>query len=190
VQAGELTLTGAMTVAFEEQDQLAAIVHEHSRLVYRVCYSVLRNHHDAEDAAQEAFLRLLRYRSRLPGVRDLKTYLASIAWRVAAERRRKAGEAVMDDVNALAAELPSLGARADQELIGAELGEIVGRLMSALPENLRDPLALSTLEEMSPSEVAAVLGINEAAVRSRVFRARQILKEKLMALMGGAYASG
>jgi RNA polymerase sigma-70 factor (ECF subfamily) len=53
------------------------------------------------------------------------------------------------------------------------------RLMAALPKKLREPLILSAVEEMSPREVAATLGINEAAVRSRVFRARKILKEKL-----------
>jgi len=52
-------------------------------------------------------------------------------------------------------------------------------LIAALPAKLRDPLVLSALEEMSPREVAETLGINEAAVRSRVFRARQMLKEKL-----------
>jgi RNA polymerase sigma-70 factor (ECF subfamily) len=52
-------------------------------------------------------------------------------------------------------------------------------MIAALPEKLRQPLILSTIEEMSPREVAATLGINEAAVRSRVFRARQILREKL-----------
>jgi RNA polymerase sigma-70 factor (ECF subfamily) len=53
------------------------------------------------------------------------------------------------------------------------------KLIAALPVKLREPLILSTIEEMSPREVAGTLGINEAAVRSRVFRARQILKEKL-----------
>ena len=53
------------------------------------------------------------------------------------------------------------------------------KLIAALPEKLREPLILSAIEEMSPREIAATLNINEAAVRSRVFRARQILKEKL-----------
>jgi len=62
---------------------------------------------------------------------------------------------------------------------GSQFSAILQKLITALPEKLREPLILSTIEEMSPREVAATLGINEAAVRSRVFRARQILKEKL-----------
>ena len=62
---------------------------------------------------------------------------------------------------------------------GTQIGAVLERLIAALPEKLREPLILSTIEEMSPREVAATLGTNEAAVRSRVFRARQILQEKL-----------
>jgi RNA polymerase sigma-70 factor (ECF subfamily) len=58
-------------------------------------------------------------------------------------------------------------------------------MIAALPENLREPLILSTIEEMSPKQVAATLGINEAAVRSRVFRARQILRDKLAGRIAG-----
>ncbi len=63
-------------------------------------------------------------------------------------------------------------------LQGAQIGAALERLIAALPEKLRQPLILSTIEELSPRDVAATLGVNESAVRSRVFRARQILKEK------------
>jgi len=59
------------------------------------------------------------------------------------------------------------------------VGARLEKLVAALPEKLRAPLILSAIDEMSPREVAVALGINEAAVRSRVFRARQILREKL-----------
>lgn len=73
------------------ESMLEALVREHSRLVYRIAYSVLRRHHDAEDAAQETFMRVLRYRSKLADVRDAKTWLARIAWRVAVDRSRQRG---------------------------------------------------------------------------------------------------
>jgi RNA polymerase sigma-70 factor (ECF subfamily) len=63
----------------------------------------------------------------------------------------------------------------------------VEKLIAALPAKLRDPLTLSVLEEMSPGEVAEVLGINEAAARSRLFRARQILRERLAKVLEGRY---
>jgi RNA polymerase sigma-70 factor (ECF subfamily) len=81
-------------------------------------------------------------------------------------------------------ELPSTGAEVERVLLEQERSALLDRLIAALPEQLRDPLVLSTLEEISPREVAAVLGISEAAVRSRAYRARQILKDKLMEKIG------
>jgi len=66
---------------------------------------------------------------------------------------------------------------------------VLDSLIAALPSKLRDPLTLSTLEEMSPAQIAEVLGINEAAVRSRLFRARQILRSKLAVLLEGKHGA-
>jgi RNA polymerase sigma-70 factor, ECF subfamily len=174
-----------------EDDLLELAVWEHARLVYRVAYSVLRDHHDAEDATQETFLRVLRYRRKLAGVRDARTWLARIAWRVAVERRRKTSQISLDDDDAekVVTQLRSKAAGADEMLLSAEMSGFLGSLIAALPVKLRDPLTLSTVEEMSPADVAEVLGIKEAAVRSRLFRARQILRERLMALLDGKHGS-
>lgn len=88
---------GAMALAETGEDALESAVREHARLVYRIAYSVLRNHQDAEDATQETFVRVLRYGRKLEGVRDQKTWLARIAWRVAIERRKKLPEIPLDE---------------------------------------------------------------------------------------------
>jgi RNA polymerase sigma factor (sigma-70 family) len=75
--------------------------------------------------------------------------------------------------------MTSAEAGADANLQAARIGAALEQMIAALPEKLRQPLMLSTIEEMSPREVAATLRISEAAVRSRIFRARQILREKL-----------
>jgi RNA polymerase sigma factor (sigma-70 family) len=76
------------------------------------------------------------------------------------------------------------GHGAERVLLEQERSAALERLISALPSPLRDALVLSTLEEIAPRDVAAMLGISEAAVRSRSFRAREILREKLLALTG------
>jgi RNA polymerase sigma-70 factor, ECF subfamily len=186
VVAGEAILSGLATIERSQDESrnemLEALVREHSRLVYRIAYAVLRGHHDAEDATQETFMRVLRYSSKLDAVEDPKTWLARIAWRVAVDRSRQRGrtrEIALDDPERPIPEAASSDAPADETLHGAELIAALERMIAALPEKLREPLILSTIEEMSPREVAATLGINEAAVRSRLFRARQILKERL-----------
>src|SRR6266567_8681143 len=91
VVAGEAILSGAATVERSPDEVLEGLVREHSRLVYRIAYAVLRRHHDAEDATQETFMRVLRYSSKLAAVEDPKTWLARIAWRVAVDRSRQRG---------------------------------------------------------------------------------------------------
>jgi RNA polymerase sigma-70 factor (ECF subfamily) len=166
---------------------LEALVREHSRLVYRIAYAVLRGHHDAEDATQETFMRVLRYSSKLAAVAEPKTWLARIAWRVAVDRSRQRGrtrEIPFEDPEQPFKEVASSDTPADETMHGAQVGDAVEKMIAALPEKLRQPLILSTIDEMSPKEVAATLGISEAAVRSRVFRARQILREKLAGRTG------
>jgi RNA polymerase sigma factor (sigma-70 family) len=196
VVAGEAILSRTATIdrgnveqsqVERRDDVLQELVREHARLVYRIAYAALRHHHDAEDATQETFLRVLRYSSKLDAVEDPKTWLARIAWHVAVDRskkRRRWLEFPLDEPHKVSVEIASSGAHADETVLGTQIGAVLEKLIAALPEKLRQPLILSTIEEMSPREVAAVLGINEAAVRSRVFRARQILKEKLTQRVG------
>jgi RNA polymerase sigma-70 factor (ECF subfamily) len=187
VVAGEAILSRATTVERNSDEVLDTLVREHSRLVYRIAYAVLRRHHDAEDATQETFLRVLRYGSKLDAVEDLKTWLARIAWRVAVDRSKRRGgkrEVPMDDGEDYLADAASSEIGAEETLYSAQVSRVLEKLIAALPEKLRQPLILSTVEEMSPREVAAVLAISEAAVRSRVFRARQILRERLADRIG------
>ena len=190
---GEAILASVATIDTSQRDRsqpitLEALVREHSRLVYRIAYAVLRSHHDAEDATQETFLRVLRYSSKLDAVDEPKTWLARIAWRVAIDRSRQRGrtkEIPLEDPEKAVAEIATADAPADEAVLGAQLGVALEKMIASLPEKLRQPLILSTIEEMSPREVAATLNINEAAVRSRVFRARQILRERLAGRMDG-----
>jgi RNA polymerase sigma-70 factor, ECF subfamily len=191
VVAGEATLSAQATTDRElergREEVLETLVREHSRLVYRIAYAVLRRHHDAEDATQETFMRVLRYSSKLAAVDDPKTWLARIAWRVAVDRSKRHGrqrEVPLEDPEKPLVEVASADTPADEALQGEEFCAVLEKLIAALPAKLAEPLILSTVEEMSPREVAATLGLNEAAVRSRVFRARQILKEKLAGRVG------
>jgi RNA polymerase sigma-70 factor (ECF subfamily) len=176
VVAGE-----AIALAQKEEDLLEATVREYSRLVYRIAFSVLRKPEEAEDATQETFLRIVRFSKKLAKVQDRKAWLARIAWRVAIEHRKRLPEAGMVEATE---GLLFNEAVAEKVVLNQEHGAILERLMLALPDALRDPLILSTVEELSPAEAAAVLDISEAAVRSRIFRARQILRERLLGLMG------
>jgi RNA polymerase sigma-70 factor (ECF subfamily) len=182
VLAGEAILSGATATEYSRDEVIEKLVREHSRLVYRIAYAVLRQHHDAEDAAQETFVRVLRCGGRLEAVNDERTWVARIAWRVALDRSKQRGrkrETALDAPENAVHEIASVSVPADLTLEAAQVGRVLEKLILALPDKLRAPLMLSAIDEMSPREIAATLNLNEAAVRSRVFRARQILREKL-----------
>ncbi len=180
----EHALTSPLLMTATNEDALEAAVREHARMVYRIAYSVSRNHHDAEDATQETFVRVLRYRRKLEGVDDPKRWIARIAWRVAVEqaKKRPAASVSEEDLSMAIAGLGAEGKSAEELAASNEMALILQSLIATLPESLQDAMRLSTVEELLPGEIAAVLGTNEASVRSRLFRARQILRDKLKAL--------
>lgn len=174
----------SVAVERDAEAALEDLVRAHARFVFKIAYSVLRNHHDAEDAVQEVFLRVMRQRRDLSGVRDVRAWLARISWRVAVDRRNTPHLCDTETTAALE-QLRSHAAAADQSAIGAQMLTLTGRLIANLPSELRDAITLSTVEEMTSSEIAAVLGIPETSVRTRLFRARKLLKEKLASLLEG-----
>jgi RNA polymerase sigma-70 factor (ECF subfamily) len=183
--AGRVIVSDAIAMANAKEDELELLVREHARLVYRIAYSVSRNPQDAEDATQETFLRVLSHRGKLASLKDPQAWLARIAWRVATERKKKLPDVPLEDVAEVARQLRSRITSADDVLLETEMSLVLENLISLLPTKLRNPLTLSTIQELTPAQVASALGINEAAVRSRIFRARQILREKLAALLEG-----
>jgi len=182
---GEIVLKQAM--AIETATTVETLVADHTRMVFRIAYSILRNHHDAEDATQECFLRVVRFRE-LQKVRNMKTWLARVAWTTALDKRRSVRDlASLDDDGGLgAAALHSLrdtAPAADDRLAGHQMQELLERLIGGLPEELRLPIELSTVQELSSAEIAEVMQIPEASVRTRLFRARKQLKDKLGILL-------
>jgi len=185
--AGPALVGEAISIASAAVDELEALVREHASLVYRVAYAALRNRAEAEDAAQETFVRVLRHRQQLPQVRDQRAWLARIAWRVALDRRRRAPEVPLEEAARAVRELRAAGASAEQLAADAQMLALLERLIASLPRDLREALTLSTVEEMSAAEVAAALDIPEASVRTRVYRARQLLREKLAGVLEGKH---
>jgi len=165
-----------------------SVVCEHARFVFKVAYSILRNVEDAEDVVQETFLRVHRS-GELPNVREVRPWLARIAWRVALDRVHPRQEVALGPMMEAGFQAHAKETGAEQLLVEQEQVELLHRLIVTLPEELRHALVLSTVEEMNSVEIGKVLGIPETTVRTRLFRARQILKEKLAAWMEGGHGS-
>lgn len=154
---------------------LESLVRQYSRFVFKVAYGVVRHPHEAEDVVQEVFLRV--HRKGVKDVEDMRAWLATLAFRLAIDRIRQPRADELGDL-----EPPSEDPDAEQVAVDRQRVSFVQRLIAALPDDLRHPLVLSAMEELSSPQIAKVLGISEAAVRGRIFRARQILKDRLNAV--------
>jgi RNA polymerase sigma-70 factor (ECF subfamily) len=163
----------------DDEAEFTDLVQRQSRFVFRVAYAVLLNSHDAEDAVQETFLKL--YRNR--GWRHLdneRAFMARVAWRVAVDRRPHTPQFI-PTASAAGEEEDSPSPRPGPErvLVAANEHAVVHAMIDALPEDLRLPLVLSALEELNSREIGSILGVPEGTVRTRLQRARQILRQKL-----------
>ena len=138
-------------------------------MLYRVAYHALKNRADAEDVMQEVFVRLLRARPEFLDEEHAKAWLLRVGARCAADvlrapwRRR---EGPLDDG------LPAPEPPGEGGVVEAVL---------ALPAKYRTAVHLYYYEELSVAEIAAVLGKSEGAVKSRLFRARALLRRYLKA---------
>lgn len=151
---------------------------ECSTLAFRVAYGVLRQRQDAEDVAQEAFVRAHRSFYQLRDRTRFRAWLVKTAWRLAidrwrAERRRAAREQQSETASMLTT------------AHAVEAGERAARLwraIDALPEKLRSTIVLAGIEGHDIREIAALLDLPEGTVKSRLFSARQKLKERLLSM--------
>lgn len=173
-----------------EQAAFADLMRRYNRRLYRVARSILRDDAEAEDALQEAYIQAYR---ALPGFRgdsSLATWLTRIVMNAALMRRRSSGR--MAEVIELGAEPrldglaamrePGHGDAADQPEQAFQRTQARGLIeakIDGLPEVFRTVFILRAVEELSVEETAKVLGIPDATVRSRYFRARGMLREAL-----------
>lgn len=173
------TQTTALTQT--EAEKLEQLMRDYGRLVFSIAYSVLRNPQDAEDVAQEVFLRLMRYRYRLAFVHNERMFLGRMARTAALDHRRRQRERV--SIEGLAEPAEPARDHSHEEALS-----LLMMLMRSLPATLRDALELGQVEGLTSEEMAKILGIPASTVRSRLLQARELLKEKWKARVEGKHA--
>ena len=102
---------------------------------------------------------------------------------MALDRRRQVTAVSLEEAADVVESLRATGASAEEVAAHAQMLALVERLIASLPKDLREPLTLSTVEELTSAEIGEALGIPEGSVRERISRARAMLGEKLAGLM-------
>jgi len=161
-------------------------VADSSTLAFRVALGVLRRREDAEDVAQEAFLRAHRGFASLRDRDRFRTWLVRTAFRLALDHLRgRARRQRREDVVAMAPEPVN---SVEDDAARRERAETVGRAIDALPEKLRIVTVLAAIEEHDVREVARLLVLPEGTVKSRLLLARKALAESLRCLVSDTRA--
>jgi RNA polymerase sigma-70 factor (ECF subfamily) len=170
-----------------DQDAFGQLVAPHERAVYRTALAALGRREDAQEAAQEALLVAWR---KLPGFRgeaSFKTWLLTIAWRKALDRRRvralwwRRTQWAADEVDAPhpTDELSSEHPTPERSTVSRDLARRVEGEIRNLSPKLRDALLLASAGEYSYAQIASMLAIPVGTLKWRVVEARRVLIERL-----------
>ena len=160
-----------------EREAFDRLVERYQRDVYRLCYRYVNNHQDANDMAQDVFLKAYRAIGRFRGDSSFSTWLYRIAVNTCLNfraARRLPQDELSDD-------LADRGASAAERLHQAERSARVRHAVARLPEKQRATLILKIYQDMTHEEVAGVLGSSVGTVKANLFHALANLKKLLSA---------
>lgn len=169
---------------------LNSLIERHSERLFHFLIRLLQNESDAEDLAQESFVRVYQHRSRFDSRQKFSTWLYAIASNLARDRfrwRARHPQVSLDAESeetggALADRLPEQTPSPSQSMEAFERTAAVREAVAALPEDLRLPLVLAEYEERGQAEIAQILDCSVKAVEMRIYRARQQLRTRLQRL--------
>jgi RNA polymerase sigma-70 factor (ECF subfamily) len=172
-----------------DQNAFGDIVEIYKDKVYQICFRMLGNRHEAEDIAQEAFLRAYVNISSFNQERKFSTWLYRIATNLCIDRiRKKKPDYYLDaeipgtDGLNMYSQIAASGKTPESEVEGMELQETVQKEISALPEKYRSVIILKYLEDLSLNEISEILDMPLGTVKTRIHRGREALRKQLRKL--------
>lgn len=184
----------ARRVADREEAAIRLLTTRHNQALFRTARAILREDAEAEDAVQEAYIKAIRAIHTYRSDAKLSTWLIRITVNEALAKLRRARRSA--EVIPLAADLPagehvyenheSDSPTPEEAAMRSEARRLMEARIDALPEAFRAVFVLRAVEELSVEETAQALGIPEATVRTRFFRARGLLREALSREMDNA----
>ena len=169
------------------QEAWTELVHRHHGAVFRAAHAALVSRADADDAAQDAWIAAWKALGEFRGQAAFRTWLLTIAWRKALDRRRGMASWLRilrldrsdDEDDGPPLQLASEDANVVDHVLDSEARARVKRLVKGLPRTHRDALLLVATRDVPYAEAAALLGVPIGTLKWRVSDARRILRERM-----------
>jgi RNA polymerase sigma-70 factor, ECF subfamily len=169
------------------------IMRRYNQRLYRTARSILRDEREAEDVVQETYVRAYAQLHQFAGRAAFSTWLTRIAVHEALGRARQRGRfPLLGDTDPDEVRMPSLwpASRVEEETASRELAAVLEASIDELPDAFRTVFVLREVEELSTAETAALLDLREVTVKTRLHRARALLRKGLEAGLRDAYPFG
>jgi len=169
------------------------LMRRHNRRVYRAARSVLRDEAEVEDVMQQSYLSAYAHLAQFTGAARFTTWLLKIVLHEALARRRRAARLEITDFdaeeNATMSDEVTRPRSPEQRAANRELAAMVEEAVDRLPEGYRTVFVLREVEEMATAEVAQALEVTEDVVKTRLHRAKALVRKELDARIGAAASS-
>jgi RNA polymerase sigma-70 factor, ECF subfamily len=186
-----------------EVGALKALTERYGSMIYRLAFGVTRNQADAEEILQDVLLTLSRKGGSFEGRSALGSWIYRITTNAALNKRRGKRLELETSLEELLPTFKADGHRAgdrtyiladwsqnpEEELLSAERRRVLERAIDRLPDHYRAVLVLRDVEELTNEEVAALLDESVSSVKSRLHRARMVLREELTRVFAGSPVS-
>jgi RNA polymerase sigma-70 factor (ECF subfamily) len=162
-----------------DQNAFAALVRQVQRPVYGLCLRLLRTEGEAQEVAQETFLRAYQNLERYDLERPFDLWVLAIARNLCLDLLRRRSRVQTEDVDEHAQVLPSNAPTAEDAAIEKQERKSLEEAMSLLSAEDREVLALYYVQKRTTKEIAEVIGVAPGTIMARLFRAREKLRNRM-----------
>lgn len=164
--------------------ELEKLIQSYGKDIYSFCIQITGNQIEADELYQDTFLQIMQKLEQIDETRNPKSYLLSVAIRLWKNKRRKLAwrnriapvESLTEEKADALTETSSL----EDDVIKGEQERMVRKLIKQLPQTYQIPLVLLYMEEQSVEEISRIIQCPKGTVKSRLYKARQLLKDKLI----------
>ncbi|MDE6960961.1 MAG: RNA polymerase sigma factor [Lachnospiraceae bacterium] len=165
-------------------EELEACIKEHGKDIYSFCCQLTGSRQEADDLYQDTFLKMVELLERLDIKSNPKSYLLSVAVNLWRNRKRKFAvrqriTGPVQSMEEMELQLPAGERSPEEQIISGEETRQIRKAVGRLPEKYRLPVLLFYMEDLKLSEISGVLKVPEGTVKSRLFKAKKLLRKEL-----------